>query len=127
MSADGQVEFRLLGPFEVASGGRVIEISSAKQRLLLAMLALHRGRTVPLDALAEELWGEHPPASVAAAVQTLVYRLRRSLSAAGVSDRSGLRATGPGYLLDVDTTRLDAHCFGALADGGRACAGGGRC
>ncbi|MCA1842610.1 MAG: AfsR/SARP family transcriptional regulator, partial [Actinobacteria bacterium] len=126
MSADSQVEFRLLGPFEVASDGRVVEISSVKQRLLLAMLTVHRQRTVPLDALAEELWGEHPPASVAAAVQTLVYRLRRLLSAAGIPESAGLRATGAGYLLDAVAARLDSHRFEELADAARvAVAGGG--
>jgi predicted ATPase/DNA-binding SARP family transcriptional activator len=115
MSADSQVEFRLLGSFEVASGGQVVEISSPKQRLLLAMLAVHRQRTVALDALAEELWGEHPPTSVAAAVQTLVYRLRRSLSAAGIRESAGLRANGAGYLLDVDAARVDSDQFEELA------------
>jgi predicted ATPase/DNA-binding SARP family transcriptional activator len=119
MSADSQVEFRLLGPFEVASGGRVVEISSAKQRLVLAMLTVHHQRTVALDALAEELWGEHPPASVAAAVQTLVYRIRRSLSAAGIPESAGLRSNGAGYLLDVDAARLDSYRFEELAASAR--------
>ncbi|MGH9008822.1 MAG: BTAD domain-containing putative transcriptional regulator, partial [Acidimicrobiia bacterium] len=71
------------------------------------------------DVLAEELWGEHPPASVAAAVQTLVYRLRRALAAAGVSESAGLRVTGSGYLLDVDAVRFDSHRFEELSAHGR--------
>ena len=111
MSAAAHVEVRLLGPFEITAGGRVLEISGAKQRVLLAMLAVHRHRAVSLDALAEEVWGEHPPASVAAAVQTLVYRLRRALTAAGATSDLGLRASGTGYLLEVDDDRVDAHRF----------------
>ena len=56
------------------------------------MLGLEANRAVSADHLIEGLWGEHPPASVAAAVQTLVYRLRRSLSAAGIPESAGLRA-----------------------------------
>ena len=74
------VDVRLLGTFEVASGGRVLEIGSPKQRALLAMLVLHLNRVVPLDLLVEELWGERPLASASASAQTLVSRLRRSLS-----------------------------------------------
>ncbi len=74
------VDVRLLGTFEVVSGGRVLEIGSPKQRALLAMLVLQLNRVVPLDVLVEELWGERILASASASVQTLVSRLRRSLS-----------------------------------------------
>ncbi|MGH9003543.1 MAG: AfsR/SARP family transcriptional regulator, partial [Acidimicrobiia bacterium] len=127
MSVAGNADFRLLGPFEIASGERVIEIGSVKQRLLLAMLTVERHRAVPLDVLAEELWGEHPPASVAAAVQTLVYRLRRSLGSAGVADSAGLRAVGSGYMLDLDAAQVDAHRFEDLAAQARAARAEGEC
>lgn len=75
------LDIRLLGPVSVAVGGRDIAIGSPKQRVVLAMLALSRRVTV--DAFADELWRETPPASVAATVQTLVSRLRKVLSDAG--------------------------------------------
>ena len=83
MNPSGEVglDFRLLGPFEVASNGRLIEIGSPKQRALLAMLLVHRGRVVSFDALAEELWAGHPPASVVTTLSSLVSRLRRLLVA----------------------------------------------
>jgi hypothetical protein len=37
-----QVEFRLLGPFEVVVGGQSADLGGAKQRALLAMLAIMR-------------------------------------------------------------------------------------
>ena len=91
MNPSGEVglDFRLLGPFEVASNGRLIEIGSPKQRALLAMLLVHRGRVVSFDALAEELWAGHPPASVVTTLSSLVSRLRRLLVAAG-SEESGV-------------------------------------
>src|SRR5438477_1244484 len=117
MNPSGEVglDFRLLGPFEVASNGRPIEIGSPKQRALLAMLLVHRGRVVSSDALAEELWAGHPPASVVTTLSSLVSRLRRLLVAAG-SEESGvfLRSSGTGYRLEIDARRVDAHRFDEL-------------
>ena len=42
------VEVRFFGEFEVVKGGEVVPVRGAKQRALLALLALHRGsRSVP--------------------------------------------------------------------------------
>jgi predicted ATPase/DNA-binding SARP family transcriptional activator len=112
---DCGIDVRLLGPFEVAVGGRLVEIGSPKQRGLLAMLVVHRNRALPLDVLAEELWGDHLPVSVAAAIQTLVYRLRRVMAAGGAEEGDlSLRASGPGYRLEVDDSRVDSDCFEEL-------------
>jgi DNA-binding SARP family transcriptional activator len=46
---------------------------------LAAILLLEAGRTVPVEWLADELWGERPPPSAAATVQGYVMRLRRLL------------------------------------------------
>ena len=75
------LDIRLLGPVSVAVDGRDVAIGSPKQRVVLAMLALSSRVTV--DAFADELWRETPPASVAATVQTLVSRLRKVLDEAG--------------------------------------------
>lgn len=110
---DRRLEFRLLGPFEVAAAGRPVEIGSPKQRALLATLALHHNQVVPVDVLAEALWGDRLPASVPAAVQTLVYRLRRVLG-----DQAGaeglLRGGGEGYLLETDPGCVDICRFDTL-------------
>lgn len=42
-------------------------------------LALAGGRPVQADILIDDLWGEHPPAGAATALQGLVSRLRRVL------------------------------------------------
>ena len=42
---------------------------AAKERRLLAVLALHLGEAVSQDQLAEALWGEHAPRSAANALQ----------------------------------------------------------
>lgn len=51
------VEFAILGPLEVLDQHRRIEVSSAKERLLLAMLVVHANEVVSTDRLIEVLWG----------------------------------------------------------------------
>ena len=119
-AAEHQVlEFHLLGAFEVAAGGRVAVVGSPKQRALLAMLVVHLNRVVPLDAIAEELWGERLPASASASVQSLVSRLRRSLSDLCPEAGSCLRGREPGYVLEVDPAQVDANRFEELLARGR--------
>ncbi len=52
------MEFRILGPLEVADGGSVLPLAGAKQRGLLAILLLRANAVVSSDRLIEELWGE---------------------------------------------------------------------
>jgi predicted ATPase/DNA-binding SARP family transcriptional activator len=115
------LEVRLLGPFEVTAGGASVVIGSPKQRLLLAMLALHGHCSV--DLLAEELWDGRPPASLAPTLQSLVSRLRRILTDASRSSEPpvALYARGDGYAADfasgvLDTTRFEQH-----VESGRRC------
>lgn len=111
------LEFRLLGPFEVAACTRVAVVGSPKQRALLAMLVVHLNRVVSLDAIVEELWGERLPPS--ASVQSLVSRLRRSLSDLCPEAGSGLRGREPGYVLEADPAQVDANRFEELFARGR--------
>ena len=78
-------QFRFLGAFEVVAGGRPVDVGTGKQRLLLAILALERGRPVAVDTLAEELWGPRPQVDVASGLQNLVSKLRRALAPAGAA------------------------------------------
>jgi len=76
------VEFRILGPLEVAVGGRLLELGRPKQRAVLAILLVHANRTVSLEHLVDELWGEEPPAQAIASLQAYVSHLRRLLEPA---------------------------------------------
>lgn len=111
------LDVRLLGPFSVAVDGRDVAIGSPKQRVVLAMLALsHR---VTVDAFADELWRETPPASVAPTVQTLVSRLRKTLADAGGD--LVIRYEPGAYALELDPDRVDVDRFHQwVADGRRA-------
>ena len=109
------MQFRILGPLEVANGDGVISLAGA-QRALLALLLLSANEVVSADRLIEELWGEELPESARTALQVRVSQLRKALG--GDGGRIATRA--PGYLLRVDRDEFDLYGFERLvseADG----------
>src|SRR5262245_31973471 len=73
------IEFRVLGPMEVHRDGQPITISAAQQRAVLAALLLQANRVVSVTRLIDDLWGDMPPVTARATLQSLVRRLRRVL------------------------------------------------
>jgi DNA-binding SARP family transcriptional activator len=115
----GGVEVMLFGEFEVASGGVPLPVRGAKQRALLALLALSRGTPVSADRLIDQLWGDSQPAKAANALQAQIVQLRRTLGA------SAIVTSESGYALDVTPDDVDAARFEDLvADGRRLSAEG---
>jgi DNA-binding SARP family transcriptional activator len=116
------VEVRLLGPLELADGGRLIAYGGARQRAVLALLVLHANQVVPSERVLLELWGEDAPPGAANALQAAVSRLRRALPEGRLVTRP------PGYLFrafadEVDLGRFErllAQGRQALADGAAA-------
>ncbi|GAA2069965.1 BTAD domain-containing putative transcriptional regulator [Streptomyces albiaxialis] len=105
----------MLGPFEVRAGdGSPVDVPGARLRALLAALALRPGRAVPKAALVDWIWGEHPPADAANALQRLVSRLRKALPGGAVEGRTD------GYLLAVGPDAVDAVRFERLVRAARA-------
>ncbi len=95
--------------------GAPIDVGTPKQRALLAALALQRGRSVSVGALEEILWGEEPPAAVAASLQAYVSGLRKALEP-DRPPRTPARVVVtavPGYALRVPAEALDAERFTA--------------
>jgi DNA-binding SARP family transcriptional activator len=114
-----ETEFCLLGPLVVRRAGSVVPVPAGKQQVLLAVLLLNAGRLVPVDALAEALWGAEPPSSARASLQNHVMRLRNSLAVTG-RDRIGTQPGG--YLISVDADELDLRRFEAALAAARAAA-----
>ncbi|HEY6597000.1 MAG TPA: BTAD domain-containing putative transcriptional regulator [Asanoa sp.] len=112
------MEFRVLGPLEVRSGGRLIDVGGARQRRILAALLLHANRAVSLSRLVEVAWDHDPPATARRQVQNRVAALRRVLTPAG----GFIDAHDAGYVLRVDPPALDAVAFDRLVERGRATA-----
>jgi DNA-binding SARP family transcriptional activator/tetratricopeptide (TPR) repeat protein len=113
-------EFHLLGEVRVCLEEQPVAVGHARQRYVLAVLALETNRPVAVDTLIERVWGEHrTPVHPASTVHTYVSLLRRALSP--IPAVSILR--GPaGYLLAVDEQVVDAHRFTRLVDRARATA-----
>jgi DNA-binding SARP family transcriptional activator len=103
----------VLGPLEVHEGDRRIHITSARQRALVALLALDAGQVVSADRLIDGVWGDEAPADALNALQHHVSRLRRTVG-------SSLATRGSGYLLDLEQEDVDALRFARLVGEGRA-------
>jgi hypothetical protein len=74
------VRVGMLGSVEVRDGaGFLVEISGARLRALLTVLALRPGQVAGVGCMIDELWESHPPDGAANALQALVSRLRRAL------------------------------------------------
>ncbi|MBO0773546.1 MAG: winged helix-turn-helix domain-containing protein, partial [Actinobacteria bacterium] len=114
------IVLRLLGPVRLrgAAGGWSAP-ARPQQRLVLAVLALHAGRVVPVTELVETLWGQAPPPSARVSLQALVTRLRQAL--AGLPG-GGVHRCGDGYRLPLPPAAVDLHRFRSLARTGRAAA-----
>jgi DNA-binding SARP family transcriptional activator len=117
-----RISVQLLGPFAATLSQRDVAPSAAKQRQILALLALNAGRVVTVSTLAEELWGDCPPRRSATALQTYVLHLRNRLAAAGPGGREFLGTRHSGYLLDASCCATDVEEFGRLARLGREAA-----
>jgi DNA-binding SARP family transcriptional activator len=102
------MDFKILGPLEVARDGRAISIARIKERALLAVLLLRANEVVSTDRLIDRLWGSNPPPTAAKALQVCVSRLRKALGAQAIVTRA------PGYLVRVEPGELDLHRFELL-------------
>ncbi|PYC77834.1 AfsR family transcriptional regulator [Streptomyces tateyamensis] len=97
--------------------GTPVPLGGARLRALLTALVLRQGAPVPAEVLVAEVWEDEPPQDAAAALQTLVGRLRRTLG----RERVG---SGPGGYWLTDPAS-DLSRFQALAaEGSRALAAG---
>jgi predicted ATPase/DNA-binding SARP family transcriptional activator len=107
------VQIGVLGNLEVLDGARPIEISGARLRQLLIVLALDSPHPVSAAALVEALWGDEPPADQANSLQSLVSRLRRALG-----DADLVKQSPAGYRLAAEPDDIDVHRFMQLARAG---------
>jgi DNA-binding SARP family transcriptional activator len=116
----GGLAFALLGPVEVRTGDRRLDIGPPKQRLVLAVLLLAANRPVPIDRLVDLSWPDSPPPTARTAIHGRISKLRALLTAA--DPEVALLSEGSGYRLCVDEDLVDAHRFTALVKRARATA-----
>ena len=99
------LEFRVLGPLEVADHGRPAPLGSGRQVRLLSCLLLHSNEVVPRDLLIDALWGERAPKTADTALRVQVHALRKLLG------QERIDTEGPGYRLHVGPGELDLERF----------------
>jgi DNA-binding SARP family transcriptional activator len=102
------LEFRILGPLEVAENG-AIRLGGPKQRATLAILLLNANRVVSVERLADDLYWGTPPVTAVTQVQRQVSELRKALDAA-----SAIETRSPGYVIHVAPEQLDLNRFERL-------------
>jgi DNA-binding SARP family transcriptional activator/DNA-binding GntR family transcriptional regulator len=107
------MEFRLLGPLEAVEGTRPLALGGRKPRALFARLLLDANRTVSIERLVDDLWGEDVPESAPKMVQIYVSQLRKGLP------EGLLRTRAPGYAVEVEAEALDMNRFTRLKREGR--------
>ena len=123
------MDIDVLGALNVRENGVSIAPTAPKPRQVLALLALHADRVVPIASLVEKLWADRPPRSARTTLQTYVLQLRDLIGAAlahGTAQPSGAGAerrtakdvllTLPGgYLLSSGGGSSDVREFDRLA------------
>jgi DNA-binding SARP family transcriptional activator len=116
-----EVEFRLLGPFEVRRGTDTVSAGGGKRRALLAVLLLAANRLVTIDRLIEALWGEDPPKTALNLVQGYVSDWRSMLEPGRRRRARGERlvSSAGGYRLVVAGGECDLLRFEALSRDGQ--------
>ena len=107
----GSPELQVLGGLELRVNGESIPLGGPKAQQLLSVLIVHRGNPVSADRLIEALWGDQPPKSATATVQSQISRLRAILPA-----EFAIALDSAGYRLDTPSDGVDSLCFEALMD-----------
>lgn len=96
---------RVLGPIDVAGPDGPRSAGGRHARILLGVLVLAGGRSVPVETLQAAMWGDVLPQSPESSLQTYVWRLRRVLGADAIT------SIDHSYVLDVRRDQVDALQF----------------
>ena len=122
-SAD-PAEIRLFGSIAVVHAGRTLgarDFGGSRPKQILEILLAARGSPVPIDRLAELLWGERAPDNFAASIQTFISTLRRHLCADQSCARELVVTERGAYRFAVERAIIDIDRFDELlARAGRA-------
>ena len=113
------MEVRLFGELEAVASGVPVPVRGAKQRALLAVLALQRGQPVSADRLIDVLWSDGQAANPANALQAQIGQLRRTLGPAAIL------TTEAGYALAAGPDEVDVVRFEQLVAKGQRLAADG--
>jgi DNA-binding SARP family transcriptional activator len=112
------VQFRMLGPLEVAARTERLELGGPRQQIVLATLLLSPNKVVTMDRLLEAIYGEDLPPTCRAQAQISISSLRRLFATHGYE---GVITTHDrGYVIQVERGQLDSLLFDELITAARA-------
>jgi DNA-binding SARP family transcriptional activator len=105
-----ELSIRLLGDFAVSDrDGNPVSVSGAKQRALLAYLALNAGKPIPRDRLMTLLWGERFDEQARQSLRQGLTKIRK------LAGRPLLHSDGDTISFDATAIEVDALEFERLA------------
>jgi DNA-binding SARP family transcriptional activator len=102
------LQFRILGPLEVAHESGLVDLGGDQQRSVLAMLLVRVNEVVATESFLEALWDGEPPRHAVASLQNRISGLRKALGPELIETRP------PGYRLRIEPEQLDALQFERL-------------
>jgi len=100
----------ILGPLVATGDGQRLKITSARQRVVLALLALFPDHVVTVDTMVDSIWPKRVPATARTQVSICVASLRRLFASVGAGE-SVIVTEFPGYRLDSSGLRIDRVVF----------------
>ncbi|MFV1999794.1 MAG: winged helix-turn-helix domain-containing protein, partial [Acidimicrobiia bacterium] len=71
------MQVKILGPIALRDADADLALGGAKQRAVLAMLAVKHGQVVSTEELIEAVWGDQLPSNPANTLQYQVAQLRK--------------------------------------------------
>ncbi|MFI9596336.1 BTAD domain-containing putative transcriptional regulator [Nonomuraea sp. NPDC052265] len=104
---------RILGPLEVRTRGSHVALGGERQRGVLGLLALSANQVVPMESIADALWGDAPGDGHIRAVHGHVSKLRRTLHH-GARNKKLIICRQHGYQLSVADGDVDVLAFRRL-------------
>ena len=113
------VTVRLFGPIAVSVGERTLgprDFGGARPKQVLEILLSARGAMVPVDRIAELLWGEELPTNASGSVHTFVSALRRHLCSDPRSSRQLVVTERGAYRFAVEQAEIDLDRFDELLE-----------
>lgn len=118
------MRYGVLGPMLCCIGDTDIAPAAPKLRQLLALLLMNANRPVSPEYCIEELWGQAPPSSAAATLQTYIMQLRKRIDAVDTHRAPGttqrLQTRQRHYLLHIQSGEFDVEEFEDKARRARA-------
>jgi DNA-binding SARP family transcriptional activator len=112
------VDFRILGPIEIAVGPQRLKVGGTRQLIAVATLLISANRVVIMDRLLEAIYGEDLPPTCRSQAQISISSLRRLF--ASHSREEVISTYAHGYVIKVDSGQLDSERFEELIAAARA-------